>query len=123
MTKPEKLWAWLLQEEKNKGLINDFYFEQVTLYLSDPQKGVKRVSFTPDFFVIMADGTVRIDEVKGGFIREDADMKFKIAASRFPWVWWRMVQYKKRGKTTGFETIRELGRIHGHSALINGGKA
>lgn len=113
MTKPEKLWAWLLQEEKNKGLINDFYFEQVTFYLSDPQRGVKRVSYTPDFFVIMADGTVRIDEVKGGFIREDADMKFKIAASRFPWVHWRMVQYKKRGKTTGFETIRELGRTGG----------
>jgi len=111
MTKPEKLWAWLCQEEKNKRLILDFYFEQITFYLSDPAPGSKRVSYTPDFVVIMADGTVRIDEIKGGFIREDSELKFKIAADRFPWIRWRMIQYKKRGRTTGFETVRELGNI------------
>lgn len=112
MTKPEKLWAWMCQDAKNKGLIQAFYFEQVTLYLSDPAPGTKRVSYTPDFVVIMADGSVRVDEIKGGFIREDSELKFKIAADRFPLFHWRMIQYKKRGRTTGFETVRELGN-HG----------
>lgn len=110
MTKPEKLWAWLCQEEKNKGEIQEFYFEQVTLYLSDPAPGTKRVSYTPDFVVILPNGSVRVDEIKGPFIREDSELKFKIAADRFPHFHWRMIQYKKRGKTTGFQTIRELGK-------------
>ncbi len=111
MTKPEKAWAWICMEQKQKGMILAYYFEQVTLYLSDPAPGTKRVSYTPDFVCILPDGSVRVDEIKGPFIREDSELKFKIAADRFPHFWWRMIQYKKRGRTTGFETIRELGKI------------
>jgi len=110
MTKPEKMWAWLCQEEKAKGLIDHFLFEQITVYLSDPAYGTKRVSYTPDFVCILPDGTVRVDEIKGPFIREDSELKFKIAADRFPWIHWRMIQYKKG---QGFKTIRDLGRRPG----------
>jgi len=104
MTKPEQQWAWALTQEKQQHIIHDFYFEQVTLYLSDPQRGTKRVSYTPDFVVIMTDGSTRIDEIKGPFIREDSELKFKIAADRFPWFHWRMIQIDKRG----VRVIRDL---------------
>jgi len=120
MTKPEKMWAWLCQEEKNKGLIDHFMFEQITLYLSDPAYGTKRVSYTPDFVCVLPDGTVRVDEIKGPFIREDSELKFKIAADRFPWIHWRMIQYKKG---QGFKTIRDLGKRPTSTSPSDGGKA
>ena len=64
------------------------------------------MSYTPDFVCVLADGRVRIDEIKGPFIREDSELKFKIAADRFPWVHWRMIQFNKKG----VNVVRELGR-------------
>jgi len=104
MRKTEQQWAWLLTKEKQKGQIIDFRFEEFTLYLTEPQRGTKRVSYTPDFFVLLPDGRIRIDEIKGPFIREDSELKFKLAADKFPWFHWRMIQIDKRG----VRVIRDL---------------
>jgi len=104
MTKTEKQYAWLLLEEQQAGKILKGLFEHVTFYLTEPQLGTKRVSYTPDFFVILPDGSIRIDEIKGPFIREDSELKFKVAADKFPWFHWRMIQIDKKG----VRVIRDL---------------
>lgn len=58
--------------------IKGYWFEKLTLRLG------YRTSYTPDFFVERTDGTFEFHEIKGGFMRDDALAKFKIAASTFP---------------------------------------
>jgi hypothetical protein len=55
-----------------------------------------RCTYTPDFIAVTQD-EIRVYEVKGGFIREDAMVKFKSAADKFPQFRWIMAQ-KKRGE-------------------------
>jgi hypothetical protein len=43
----------------------------------------------------LADGTVEMHEVKGGYIRDDALVKFKVARELYPQFRWRMWQYDK----------------------------
>lgn len=107
MNKTEEQWAWMLTAEKNKGKITWFDFEPITFRLTSKVPGQTRVSYTPDFLVGLADGTVRVDEVKGPFIREDSVLKFKMAADRFPLFSWRMVQLQDDGD---FHLIRYFPR-------------
>ena len=95
MNKIEEQYAWDLEIQKREGKILDWHFEQVKLQLTKKQPGQVAVTFLPDFFIVLADGTIRIDELKGGFVREDADLKFKLAAELFPFWEWRMLQIKK----------------------------
>ena len=95
MNKTEERYAWFLEVEKRQGKILEWNFEQVRLQLTKPKTGVKIVTYTPDFLVVLPDGFMRIDEVKGGFIREDSDVKWKLASELFPWFEWRMVQLKR----------------------------
>ncbi len=106
MRKTEKQYAWILLNEQHEGKILTGLFEHVTFYLTEPQPGTKRVSYTPDFFCVLPDGTIRIDEIKGPFIREDSVLKFKLAADKYPWFHWRMIQIDKKGVTT----IRDIPR-------------
>jgi hypothetical protein len=107
MNKTEEKWAWYLTSEKQAGRIAWFGFEDATFRLTSKVAGVTRVSYTPDFLIVMPDGTIRIDEIKGGYIREDADLKFKMAAEKYPFFDWRMVQLKKDGD---FHLIRFIPR-------------
>jgi len=54
-------------------------FEGITLRLGE------RCSWTPDFLVLLADGTLEALEVKGHW-EDDARVKFKATASLFPWL-------------------------------------
>jgi len=108
MRKTEQQYAWLLTKERQQGKIIAFRFEEVTFYLTEPQRGTKRVSYTPDFFVVLPDGKIRIDEIKGPFIREDSELKFKVAADKFPWLHWRMIQIGKKGVQVIRESMRKL---------------
>lgn len=54
------------------------FFEAVTLRLGDD------VRYTPDFLVIAKDDVVEFHEVKGGFWRDDAKAKIRIAAEMYP---------------------------------------
>ncbi len=94
MNKTEERYAWELLVKQRAGEILDFKFEQLVFRLTRPQPGMKIVSYTPDFCVVLQDGTVRFDEVKGGYVREDADLKFKLASDLFPWFGWRMISLR-----------------------------
>ena len=52
--------------------------------------GAKQTWYLPDFVVVRADGRLEIHEVKGGFVRDDARVKFQAAVLLYPqfvWVW------------------------------------
>jgi len=57
------------------GVVSASY-EPITLRLAD------RTGYTPDFLVVMADGSVQFHEVKG-YSRDDAIVKFKVAAELY----------------------------------------
>ena len=106
MNKTEDRYAWELLVGQRQGQILDFQFERMVFRLTTPTRGVKVVSYTPDFCVVLLDGSIRFDEVKGPFIREDADLNFKMAADLFPWFGWRMIQFTGRG----VKIIRDIPR-------------
>lgn len=74
------------------GEVDRITFESMKFRLADG------TWYTPDFIVIMADGSIEAHEVKG-FRRDDALVKFKVAAESYPWIRWIMVEKlpKKRG--------------------------
>jgi hypothetical protein len=86
----ESEWASILELEKRAGKILDYRYEALKLILAD------RTTLTPDFLIIEADGTLRLDECKG-YMQEDANVKLKVAARLFPWFKIRLV--RKAGKS------------------------
>ena len=72
------------------------YYEAVKLKLAD------RTFYTPDFMVLMDDGTIEFHEVKGSWKapnQEDARVKIKVAAAIHGWAKFVSVELKKRGAT------------------------
>ena len=77
MNGTESAYAEKLRLLQSSGAIEAYVFESVKLRLAD------NTYYTPDFFVIYEDH-FEIHEVKG-FWREDARVKWKVAAEQFPW--------------------------------------
>lgn len=68
-----------------------FAFEAMTLKLAPDTR------YTPDFVVMLADGTIELHEVKGYFA-DDAKVKVKVAAYKFPF---RFVLVRAKAKKDG----------------------
>jgi hypothetical protein len=77
MNKTEAAYAGYLEAQKIAGKLVWYEFEPITLRLAN------RTSYTPDFLVLRDDGVLECHEVKG-FWRDDAKVKTKIAAEKFP---------------------------------------
>ena len=77
MNKLESRYALYLNGLKNVGEILWYEFEVIKLRLA------KKTFYEPDFLVMMADGTLEVHEVKG-FWEDDARVKIKVAADKFP---------------------------------------
>lgn len=73
----ETRYAHYLEGLKRAGEIAWYEFDSVKLRLAE------KTFYEPDFFVMMADGTLEIHEVKG-FWEDDARVKIKVAAAKFP---------------------------------------
>lgn len=78
MNKTERAYADDLQLLKEAGEIRDWMFEPFNLRLA------KKTFYKPDFAVLTIDGFIEIHEVKG-FWEDDARVKIKVAAEKFPW--------------------------------------
>ena len=89
-SKWEQLYSDHLARLQADGVIASYAYEPITFKLAH------RCTYTPDFLVVMPSGSVEIHEVKG-FLREDAAVKFKVAAHANPWCTFVMI--KKKGKT------------------------
>lgn len=89
MNKTESAYSMFLASEMKNGSIDWFEFDAVKLRLAD------KTFYTPDFMVMMSDGTIEIHEVKGAtknkvtgqskpWVEDDAAVKIKVAARLFP---------------------------------------
>lgn len=97
----EKKYAQHLEMRKMVGEITDYKFEPLKLKLAPA------TFYNPDFAVLMPDGRVELQEVKGSHWEDDARVKIKVAASFFAG-WFRLVavQWDKNSKAWKFEEFR-----------------
>jgi hypothetical protein len=91
MNKTEAEYSKLLALRQQSGDVLWHLFEGVKLRLAD------NTFYSPDFAVMRADGQLEMHEVKG-FWADDARVKIKVAAERFPF---RFVAVKKRPQKDG----------------------
>jgi hypothetical protein len=83
MNKTEAAYARRLAYLRSVGEVRWYEFEALKLRLGN------RCWYTPDFLVVVADGTLELHEVKAMWsdrpgYRDDARVKIRAAAERFP---------------------------------------
>lgn len=78
MNKEELAYSEVLEARKRAGEVFYWGFDEVTLILA------KMLRYTPDFFLVMADGSIEFHEYKG-YWQDDAKAKIKMAAAKHPW--------------------------------------
>ena len=76
--KTEARYNAVLETQYHAKQIKGYGFQRYTLRLADDTR------YTPDFHVVRLDDVLEFHEVKGGFAREDAILKLKVAAEMFP---------------------------------------
>lgn len=81
MNQTEARYAKHLEEEKRAGRLVAFWFEALKLKVADGA-----CWYTPDFMVLLPDGTVELHEVKGSMriFQDDAKVKCKVVATAYP---------------------------------------
>jgi hypothetical protein len=77
MNKTEQAYEQLLKLRQRAGEVIWYKFEAINLRLAD------NTFYKPDFFVMLADGTLEVHEVKGHWT-DDARVKIKVAAELYP---------------------------------------
>lgn len=98
MNKSEAKYAnEVLEMEKRAGLIQDYVYGSVKLRLAD------NTWYTPDFMVIDAQGYVWFLEYKGGWWRDDARVKIKVAAEEYPMFKFVSVTSQPKKKGGGYK--------------------
>jgi hypothetical protein len=97
MNKTEAAYAMELELRKHAGEVAWYSFEAMTFKLA------KDTRYTPDFVVMLADGSIELHEIKG-FFEDHAKVKVKVAASMFPFVF-RIVRAKAKRDGGGFEIV------------------
>ena len=78
MNNTEKEYAVQLEALLQAGEILWYAYEAIKLRLAE------RTWLTIDFFVMQKDGALEAHEVKGGFWEDDARVKMKVAAEKYP---------------------------------------
>lgn len=91
MNKTETLYSLELEADRKAGRIKAWWFGSMKLRLAD------KTWYAPDFFIVLANWTFRFVEVKGGFVRDDAAVKFKCAREMYPCFDWLCEQRVKGG--------------------------
>ena len=99
MNKTEAAYERDLRDAQALGDIKWYLFEGVKLRLAD------NCFYTPDFIVLASDDVLECHEVKG-FWTDDARVKIKVAAQRFPFRFKAVqAEAKKRGGGWKVETF------------------
>lgn len=95
MNKTEAAYAERLEELRLSGVVLWFKFEGIKLRLAD------NTFYSPDFAVMLEDGTLQMREVKGAvaIFQDDAKVKIKVAAELYPFAF--IVAYPRKKKDGG----------------------
>jgi hypothetical protein len=97
MNKTEAEWASKLDIQIAGGEVLSYLFESIKIRLAN------KTWYTLDFLVFNANGTIEVHETKGGFIRDDAMVKFKVAAEQYPcFTFFLCVKNKQGWKVTRY---------------------
>ena len=83
----EAKYAQALEMQKRLGEIVDYKIHPFGLRLAD------KTFYHPDFLIVYTD-RFEIHETKG-FMRDDANVKIKVAAAQFPWIKFKLVTWSK----------------------------
>jgi len=102
MNKTEAAYAARLALLQRAGEIQSFRFEPIKFRLAD------RTFYTPDFMVVMGD-EIQFHEVKGGYVEDDAAVKFKTAAEMYPEFAFQMVFAEVKRGELRITKVREYG--------------
>lgn len=78
MNKTESAYCKYLEIKKQQGEVIWYEFEPMNLRLAD------KCFYKVDFLILTKDFQLEVHEVKGGFITDDALVKIKTAAAKFP---------------------------------------
>lgn len=84
----ESRYAAYLEVLKRADLILEYEFEGMKLRLAD------KTFYTPDFMVLAQDSVVEFHETKG-FWMDDARVKIKVAAEKFPYFRFKAMKWVK----------------------------
>lgn len=95
MNNTEAAYGACLALRERAGEIAWYVFEGVKLRLAD------KTFYTPDFCVMLADGTLEMHEVKG-FWEDDARVKIKVAAAMYPYRFFGIQKDKSGWKVESF---------------------
>lgn len=98
MNKTEAAFASeYLDAEIAAGRAWEWTFEPFKLRLA------KNTTYSPDFITVGPEG-ITVYEVKGGWVEDDAAVKWKVAAEKFWWMTFRMALVKiKKGRVVNIE--------------------
>jgi hypothetical protein len=88
-SKTEQSYAGILELKKRAGEIYDYWHEPFSLRLAP------KTFYKPDFLVQLPDGILEVHEVKGHW-EDDARVKWKVAADKYPCFAFVAIQYVKR---------------------------
>jgi hypothetical protein len=101
MNKSEAAYALILDARKHAGEVLWWVFESIKLKLAD------RTYLTIDFALMLADGSIEFHDVKGAraIIQEDAAVKMKVAAAKFPFPMFYAFPPKRVGGTWTIEAV------------------
>lgn len=78
-TRPEREMDAMLSSQRRAGQIHSHKFEGATFQIG---AGVR---YTPDFMVVLLNGSLRFIEVKGPYLRPDSIAKWKVFKGEHPW--------------------------------------
>ena len=103
MNRWEQEYALELEARRQAREILWWGFEAIKLKLTG------RTFYTPDFVVVhmFNCGVPSFVEIKG-FLRDDANVKFKVAAELFPWAEFSMYRKRKVSEGGGWELMKHL---------------
>ncbi len=99
MNKTEEAYAERLEARKALGEVLAWYFEPVKFKLADSACG-----YTPDFMVLLANGSIEFVDAKGGGPMDDKSrVKVKVAADRYWWFQFVIEQRQSKSKGGGWK--------------------
>jgi hypothetical protein len=117
-------WRGVLEPARARGDLVACWREPLKFRLGG------RCWFCPDFAAVEPDGRLVLIELKGGWFRDDARVKTKVAASLYPHFGWLLVFRERRhgwrihhvdGRGIGREPIR-VAWIHGAALTAQDGR-
>ena len=103
MNRTETLRAEELQLLKLAGEIQNWWFEPMSLRLSNPPEG-QPARYTIDFMILMNDGLTIMEDTKGsGPDNEASIVRIKCAAEQYPLWKFRLVKRKTKKQGGGWK--------------------